>query len=255
MSTEYQPITPRYRIGEWLTQAWALFTARLWELVALTLVMVLPSLVLIAAVIPLQILYLNRMPQSPHPFLYPSWTQVISSVVSIVLAAAIVTPVYVGASAVFLNYVRTRNMDWQRLGLGFRRWSACFLLGLFPGAIGALTGLFMPLMLLVPLWAVLYLWVMFCYFGLTEDGATYSGALRHGWELIRGNFWQAVLAYLLVIALCIAGFAACCVGVVFAGALAQVYQAIAYNDLSRQLTAALPRPSGEGWGEGPASSA
>jgi hypothetical protein len=91
----------------------------------------------------------------------------------------------------------------------------------------------MPLLILVPLWAAACLWIMYCYYALSEDGATYGGAVRRGFGLICLGFWHAVLLYLLITALFIAGLAACCVGAFFAGALVQVLVAVAYNDLSR----------------------
>lgn len=237
METEYQPIVPRYRIGDWLTQAWKLFTARLWELVALNLVMALPSIVVTALLFPMQMFWVNRMPRSAYPLLYPSPSQAAYYVASILLTAAVTTPVIIGVAAVYLSYVRTGAVDWQRLGVGFRKWGASFLIGLFPGGLGVVAFTFMPLLLLVPLWAAVYLWAMFCYFALTEDGATYGSAVGHGLRLVRINFWQAVLAYLLVAGLLIAGFVACCVGIFFAAALVQVYVAVAYDDLTRQMGA------------------
>jgi len=229
------PGQPNYKLGQWLGDAWRLFKARILELVALILLGIVPMLVLMAVVFPLQFAVMGRAGEPPSFRLVPTGMDVLTSVIAALVSAAVYTPFMVGAAAVVLNYVRAGLIDWGLIWTGYRKWSSSLLLGIWPGGISTVCTLFPVLAILVPVWLAVLLWTTFATFSLSESGTTYSQAVDHGLRLIKISFWQAVLFYLVAVLVSISGIVACCIGVLFTSALFQVLVAVAYNDLTRSM--------------------
>ncbi|MDI6827535.1 MAG: hypothetical protein QME62_03515 [Armatimonadota bacterium] len=150
------------------------------------------------------------------------------------LSAVFLFPIFVGIMAVMLSYARTGSFGWKPFSTGFRKkWGDCFLLGIWPSVILNVFLAFPFLYILFPVWLAVTLWMSFTALSLAEEGIYYSQAVSGGLNLVTGSFWMAILFQLLVILINCIGILACCVGVFFSGALAQLLIAIGYNNLAR----------------------
>jgi len=228
----------KYDLAKWFDQGWNVFKAHIWQFVLLILIMVIPGIIVGGISGVASYLEASRNPNPAAFPLIPTAAKVGIAVVSALLGAAVSTPLIVGMAAVSLGAVRTGVFDWDRIWTGFRKWPAAFVIGLISGVLTLIPMLFPLLWIIFPIWLAVGLWDMFAAYTLSETGTDLGTAVNRGIELIKGNFWWAVLFTLVSGLIAVIGVIACCVGLFFTAAFYQALLAVAYNDLSSQLGAA-----------------